>query len=1208
MKEYLKRLAKGNFTYEIPKLTIDKNLVIKVFNDNIIKQSFVLKSNLHTMGIIWSQNDRVVIKNNVFSGTECKIDYEIYTKGLESGDFIKGTFDIISISGEKQIPYEIQIVDKIYETSIGNVNTISDFCDFAHKSTDEAVRFFDSAYFKYRILKDDIVLKNVYDLLKIEHDRSHAMFEFLVAAHKKSPVTISIANSAYKYGKNVQVLFQKEDKVLFHIMDYSDKNSYQLLINKSGWGYVKIDIKTDAAFVQLSGSQLNHNDFTGNQGILSFSIDEEKLHRGTNFGRIELLTYNQKWTVEIIVHCKSNDLNAEDANFERKLLMKLTKLYVEYRLEEIDTKSWITQYIRIVNKLRDFDEQSVYYQLMEIQGLTYQDRIVEAQNLLESIDKNIYYQDALLFCYYSYISATIKKDDVYTIKMTSIIRDYYENGLDNWRILWLLFYMDKNYSRNLSMKLLRIKEAFKKGCFSPIMYYEALTVINSDPMLVRILNKFEIRVLEFGLKHKKITPRLADYINDLILNEKMVSVQVIDIARQLYETFDKDNMLETLVMHMIRNELCSADCFPYYEKAVLKGLKITRLYEFYIKSMDKSAYRKLPEVVLMYFQYEVHLNYIDRAYLYASILTRNPEVLFAYEDEIKHFGYEQLCMDRVDENLNLIYKYIWNIHLLDNNTAESMVNLMFTYKIKCLDENVRYVIVKHKELTLIDRYPIVNKVAYVTVFTKGCTLAFECMDGSIHKDTINYEIEKIFENTDLLQAALNKAVRNEYIEFYKFETGMSSNMIDTVKYLSGLKGLEEHMKQILNSWLIDYYYEKKDQMGKENSAAINRKEIQKYILSNHLTITEAIKYIDICSSTGMIETACDLIENYGMNDVPCEILYKIGNFLLEKSDHTYDEFLLGICFKSFCGGQYNEQIVSYLNEHFNGTSDEMYCIWKACKDLEIDKIDISERILAQMLLCSQQDEKMTEVFNEYYATYNDKNYNSNRDIVNSRKHIIVDAYICYQSYLYFVKQNPVNEFAFMVIENYLIENYKIHDICKFAYLQYMSKNLDTMTETQKSLVETQIYALCEENKYFGFYKNFGDVLCLPYTIINQTYVQYIGSPDSKVNIYYYKNENKSDMQHEIITGYCGVYTKGFPLFYGERMFYYFTEETKGALKRSNEYQITGDFDIHNRNISKFDYINEILACKENHDITAMKKQMQTYYMNEYVVEQMFQIL
>ena len=336
---------------------------------------------------------------------------------------------------------------------------------------------------------------------------------------------------------------------------------------------------------------------------------------------------------------------------------------------------------------------------------------------------------------------------------------------------------------------------------------------------------------------------------------------------------------------------------------------------------------------------------------------------------------------------------------------------------------------------------------------------------------------------------------------------------------------------------------------------------------------------------------------------------------------VHDILLLDICFKSFLNGQYNEKMVFYLNDNFNGTSDEMYHVWKACNELEIDKTNISERIVAQMLFCSQQDEKLTEVFNDYYTSYHD---GKKHDMTNGRKRIIIDAYICYQSYLYFVKQHivrqhlekktntecdlSVNTFAFTVIEDYLMANYKIHDICKLAYLKYMSKNPDTMTETQKNLVETLIVELCEENQCFDFYKKFGDRICLPYTIINQTYVQYVGSPDAKVNIYFYKNEDESDVEHEIITGCCGVYTKGFTLFYGERISYYFTEETKGELKRSNEYQITGGSVFHNKNISKFDYLNEILACKENHDITTMKKKMQTYCINEYIVDQVFQVL
>jgi len=1213
MKEYLKHLARGNFTYDIPKLNINQELIIKAPCDSVQKASFNLCANAHTVGIVWSQNDRVVIRNNVFSGTQCKIDYEIHTKGFVPGDSIKGTFDIISISGEKQIPYEIQVIDKIYEASIGSINNVFQFYNLAHQSLDEAVKFFDNDNFKHIVLKDDILLNNVYDLLKIDNDRYRAMFEFLVAAHKKNPVTIHIARHDYKYN-NAHVDILGDERAVVTIMDCSDNSPYKLLLNKSGWGYVKIDVKTDNPFIVSERVEIYNHDFTANQCALSFVIDVNQLHAGINFGRITLCTYNQELCIEIIVRQKMQGAQTQSAQTqyaqtqnaytkaarqysERELLIKAVKLYIDYRLEHMDTESWISQYAQIVKQLQEISPASLYYKLMEAQVLSYQGRMAEAKYLVDEAGSKIYNQDVRLFCYYNYICTTIKKDDVYTIKMASVVRDYYENGLDDWRVLWMLFYMDKNYSRNASMKLVRIKEAFKKGCHSPIMYFEALAVMNNDPMLLRVLNSFELHVIAFGLRHKKITQRLAEYINFLIRNEKVANIQMINIVKQLYGLLKQDSMLETLVIHLIRNEMCTLDCFPYYEKAVLRGLKITRLYEFYVKSMDRSTYHKLPQVVLMYFQYEVHLNYVDQAYLYANILTNeihNHEIFSAYEEDIKNFGYEQLCMDRLDQNLLLIYKYIWSIDLLDQNTAESMVNLMFTYKVQCFDRNVQHVLVKHKELTLFDRYPLVNGFAYVAMFTKDCTLAFECLDGSIHKDTLNYTIEKVFDNTELLQEALDNLYRNEYTEFYKFETGHSGNMADTVQYLAGLKGIEEQVKAELHSWLIDYYYNQRKEMANKNSTAINRIEIERFISINHLGQRDAKKYIDICSDVGMLDTACDLIKSYGIEGVSCEVLCRIGSFLLEKLGNAHDVLLLDICFKSFSGGAFNERILSYLSDNFNGTSEEMYQVWNACAQFNIDRTDLSERILAQMLFCSQQGEIMTEVFKDYYS--------------NGGKRTIIDAYIGYHSFLYFVRQRTIDDAVFDVIAHYLSENYKVQDICKLAYLKKMSQVPEKMTDAQKLCTEKLLYEMCEENKCYDFYKSFGNTLCLPYMILDQTYVQYIGNPDAKVKIYFYRNGQETQLEDEIITGCCGVYAKGFTLFYGDSISYYFTEESGGVIKRSETCHIVCDRVLHYKSTSKFDDMNDMLASKKNHDIAALKKQMNVYCEKDYVVNHMFQIL
>ena len=43
--------------------------------------------------------------------------------------------------------------------------------------------------------------------------------------------------------------------------------------------------------------------------------------------------------------------------------------------------------------------------------------------------------------------------------------------------------------------------------------------------------------------------------------------------------------------------------FPWYAKAVERNIRITRLYEYYIETMDASFDEVLPQVIRMYFSY-----------------------------------------------------------------------------------------------------------------------------------------------------------------------------------------------------------------------------------------------------------------------------------------------------------------------------------------------------------------------------------------------------------------------------------------------------------------------------------------------------------------------------------------------------------------------------------------------------------------------------
>ena len=66
MKDYLKRLARGMFRYEEPKVNVDVSFnQIDVPEDSITDLSFEYTSNESVKGVIWSSNERVRLKLNI---------------------------------------------------------------------------------------------------------------------------------------------------------------------------------------------------------------------------------------------------------------------------------------------------------------------------------------------------------------------------------------------------------------------------------------------------------------------------------------------------------------------------------------------------------------------------------------------------------------------------------------------------------------------------------------------------------------------------------------------------------------------------------------------------------------------------------------------------------------------------------------------------------------------------------------------------------------------------------------------------------------------------------------------------------------------------------------------------------------------------------------------------------------------------------------
>lgn len=1193
MKEYLKRLARGNFIYEACELSFETdNISGEAVRGRIGHFTISFNASAYVKGLIWSSNPRVKLESQVFGGEKIILNYTVDARVTESSEDIKeyipGCFDIVCSAGEFSIPYRFDIVPVRAQTQLGEINELYDYASLVQSDYDEAQALFVKDNFS-DIFIDDMALANIYDLLLEQKNTEVALEEFLVASRIKQPVNIEINENSREY------------------CDISENYKDSVVIEKNSWGYTQIKVYSDSEFILPDTELVNANDFTGNRYELGYLIDKDKLHAGINCGVLTFETHNQRIDMQITVNADKRISIHKD---KRTALVKLTELYLDYRGEKLHTGQWVEQSTQVLDRVRGIDNDNAYYKLIQAQLFLIQKREQEGKSILENVKKeltmmpdfssdNVQYDreytdcsvnQVHLYCFYLYVNSLALKDAAYTARAAGIIRNYYENGYDTWRLLWLLFYLDSSYTKNISIKLLRIKETCHKGCKSPVMYMEALQLMNEQPSLLRVFNNFELQVILFGTKYRLISEKLAQQVSAVIGTQKYASAQLVMVLKAVYEIYENDEILLSLISQMIRNEMYGEEYFSIYEKGVLRGIKITRLYEYYIKSIGKKKLR-LPKLVLMYFAYDTLMNYKDKAYLLANVICNekdNEEIMKYYQPQIEKFAYEQLKAKRFSDNLNIIYRYVWGETVIDEETAPEMIKFMFTYKVSCYNSNIKKLIVKHKELNTVSEYVFENNTAYIQLYTGEAVFVFEDDSENRYKNSISYEVERVSDDTALLGELMKYPVDNELLKMYAFENNLAVMQDEDATFrlvmdIKKNKDLSEYQKKSLNGWLICYY--------NEYYAGDNFMSELRNIDTSNLPVADAVRVIEMCITYDCYDEAYDMINRYGFEGVSTTSIFRFVRNRLMQTGIKEDGLIISACNYIFTDKKYNEAVLEYMVSYYNNTTEKMYELWKACRSFNTDYTELEERILAQMLFTNQHNGRMTEVFCSYYGH-------------ECRKYI-VQAYISYHSNLYFVKGTKTNDIVFKVIEKYVYDDEEVLDVCRLALLKHYSAITDTLGINQIEIIKKLITRLCKEDKCFEFYKKFRGIMRLPYNMSGKTYIEYHANPEARVEIHYYYGDDTDNESTQIMNNCCGVFVNSFCMFYGDTINYYFTEDYDGKITKTKMFSYQYNSINMDASEDRFDCINDILASCEAHDTVTMKKLMNGYIVKDYVINELF---
>lgn len=1189
MKNLIDQLALGKIEYHMPDMEFSVSQIqLSLQNGEDYEGFFQITTQATTgiKGLVYSDRPDIKIVENAFQGKTVNIYYQIHAsisrhkKNADRKETWRGAFSIVSNAGEAVIPYEIQIENTSLQSSIGEIRDLFHFANLVQMNNEEAMSLFYHKDFVNIFLKGHLQEQAIYESVRKNVNKDLALEEFLLAVHKKKRVQLEISDVVKEY--------------TYLTESYGDC----VVLTKSCWGYIEIDIEVEGNFLVVGKHKLTSEDFAGSNYEFHYLIDYEKCADGMNYGAVYFRMMDSTLVLHVIVdNGKPRD---EDAIRAKKDVAKLMDMYLQFRLRQYPVDRWMKDSMKIIEHIRGTVDDNNWIKIVQAQIMLTQGNDEDARFILDSVEnrqKQELEQNKNLYGYYLYVRTLEKQEQEFTKQTVAEVKKLYENGYASWQLLWVLSYLDDSLEYNKSLKLLRIKEEFNRGCSSPLMYYEALDILNSQPELLRMLNDFEIQVLYFGHKRKAISERLAKQIVELSLYEKRFRPLLYKILCGTYEEFENIDILSAICGLLIRGNIHRYEDFKWFELGVQRGLKIAGLYESYMYAINTDNMLSLPKVILMYFSYNSSLLGDKMAYLYANILAnknRRREDYEKYLPSIEQFAMEQIMAGNINKFLVSIYQEVLTEKMITSMIARRLPDILKTCYLECSNPNIRFIHVAHKELTEEQSYALTEGRAYFPIYTEDAVITLEDRKGNRILKGVSYHIKPLFRFDSYLKKCYEVCPdENPYLLMYFVEKHLKyhNNVLggtDIFEKMLALPQMKESYRLSIIEDVIDYYVDQ----GKENSLDTYLAELDLSKVEKRLRV----KIVELMIARGLYRQVYDCLKRFGLEGESPGRILKFCSRYISIYGKQEDEFLTQLCMYAFRKGKYDENMLSYLGEFYYGNTKDMVELWKACDDFGCESPQLEERIIVQLIFTRGYSASMQTIFASYY----DKRMG----------HKLVCAYLTWKSFEYFVKEAVIDKGVFIILEKELFQEDKLADICKLAYLKYMSAQ-EKPGEEKCRKIEEMLQYLCKKDYLFSFYKSFIDWCKVPYHVIDQTVLEYRCVPGSRVLIHYRLDDgNSQDLSYtveEMRSTYTGVYTKAFTLFYGENIDYYITEESSHADVITQSDNLNINFREKYENDSRFGLLNDMMVCQEMMEEVTLRELMSTYMEQNALTEKFFQI-
>lgn len=1167
-------------------------------------------------GRIYSSDTRMRLSDAAFRGMENEICYCFDAAAAEAGTTIKGEFDIISNCKEYTIPYKISVQKPHLESSIGSIKNLFHFTNLAQTSWNEAVALFYSPDFSSLFHRSDKNARLSYVGLSKNEGNEQNVEEFLIEISKKTPIVYSF------------------DIEGFLLEDIQDSTQRQVVITRSGWGYSYLNISAEGDFLSTDRDVLESRDFENNKCNLMIYVDAAKLHNGVNSGSIMLHDACNDYAIPFDIIMEDEPGKRDRDRKEKHMLCNMIKAYVEMLFEKRTRHEWVAVLEESADALCELDEDNLVYMLYHTHLLLEKERTNEAKWYLDTLEQRLVEERASAEAkgYYLYLTTFFNQDKEYIERVCVELEGAYLENPGQWLLAWFVLQLKEELFIDADLRWSYIEQMYENGCDSPLMYCEAVLLLQENPTFLIKLGDFEEKVLWFGAKNQQLMPDLIEQVQYLEARKDTYSNLLLRTLYEVYYTYKSPQTIASICHMLILGDKRSKDYYCWYALGVEYAVRVTKLYEYYMMSLELDRYGdikeksfEIPKMVLMYFAYQSTLDYELNAFLYAYIIKNKekyPDLEPSYRIAIERFVIEQVRQGHINENLAYLYKKVLAQHMITEETAYAFAPLLFMHRIYVDNPKVRSVVIVHEKVNGESNYPVLDNVCMIPIYGSEYKLFLQDENGCRFTKSIHYENRQLMEPekqlsyiSDYMQGRLSFDV---YLcEVDKNYVTITPENVRRFKNLAESSQVVEGFKREIRTKLLKFYYDN-DMIG----------ELDVFLeetLADGMDAGERAEFIRYMVSRGMFEKAYYWVKTYGVSGVEPKAVARLISKRIISRAYEYDEFLVNVAYYIYKNMKYDENILRYLVRNYEGRVVSLKKLWKSAHELELDTGSIMHRILKQMKYTGVSLAERDEILLEY-ADY------PNHDIM------LVNELLVDTAYEYFVSETLVSPTVFERLYQEFDAGLAATRACKLALLKFWSENPRTLEKIQPEVVSDMLAELLREEIYFPFYKKLAGYAPQLHYIKNSVFVEYRTTPGNPVYIHYaygtdYASqcgavtaegespvEEPGDMPDyeryetvEMREMFDGIHVSMFQIFHGEAVQYYITElyakDGEGVQEHITQSDtLLDDGEVDGQQTDRFGILNDMLVSIAMQDEATAAGTLEEYMYQDYCSRELFRVL